>query len=120
MIVTSVTVLCLLPPCPPLAILQLSLKPTPEVENTGETLIRVAVQSEESLSKVLTTAVATTYRTFLSNEFYGYEKYARWQARTGNPFIDYFTVLDIGIRWEKGSLGKLTEDECVYARYFCP
>jgi hypothetical protein len=35
---------------------------------------------------------------FLSNEFFAYEKYARWQARSRNPFINYFAVLDIGIQ----------------------
>jgi len=48
----------------------------------------------------------------ISDEFRAYEKYARWQAQTLSPFIDYFALLDIGIpRWEKSSFGKLSEDE---------
>jgi hypothetical protein len=62
--------------------------------------------------------VAATDVFFLSNEFSAYEKFARWQARTGNPFIDYFTVLDIGMRWEKRSYGNLSFAECVYAFNF--
>jgi hypothetical protein len=62
--------------------------------------------------------VLTPYGLFLSDEFSAYEKYARWQARSGNPFIDYFSVLDIGVRWEKRLYGKLLPSECVYAVSF--
>lgn len=48
---------------------------------------------------------------FFSNEFSSYEKYARWQARSEDPFIDYFTVLDIGMRWEKKSYGNYSFEE---------
>ena len=73
--------------------------------NAANTIINVAfLVSKESKSEFLTTSCR--YRcnwsvTHFSNEFSSYEKYARWQAWTKNPFIDYFAVLDIGIRWEK-------------------
>lgn len=50
----------------------------------------------------------------LSDEFLAYEKFARWQARSVDPFIDYFHVLEDGIRWEKESYGKLSAEELVF------
>ena len=100
------------PLCLPLVIHQLSLKRTLDVGNANN-IIEVALLSEESKSKHLQFAATdvTDHIFFFSNEFSSYEKYARWQARTNNPFIDYFAVLDIGLRWEKRSYGKLSGPE---------
>ena len=89
------------------------------VENAVDILVKVAMLSEERKSKILAIASCHWLITlFPSNEFSAYEKYARWQARTVDPFIDYFTVLDIGIRWEKRSYGNKSFGECVYALIF--
>ena len=50
--------------CLPVTIPQLSLKPTPEVENAPDALTKVAMLSEERKSKFLPLLLATTDRIF--------------------------------------------------------
>ena len=94
--------------------MSLTRTPTLAIGNAIGSLVIVAMPREGNhRSKVLTSPSSWSRPTFFffSDEFSAYEKYARWQARSGNPFIDYFTVLDIGVRWEKRLYGKLSSAE---------
>ena len=91
---------------------QTSPNPTLKLENAVDTLLMVAALRGERKSKILTTSGLGFLHFFpLSDEFAAYEKFARWQAHSNNPFIDYFTVLDIGVQWEKLAYGKLSSSK---------
>ena len=93
----------------------LTQTPTLAAGNAIDTVLTVSMQREGKKSKVvMSPAWKSTYFPS-SDEFTAYEKYARWQAQSGNPFIDYFMVLDIGVWWEKRSYGKLSSAEWVHA-----
>ena len=67
-------------------------------------------KKSESLDKLKKRNLTDQF--LIRDEFRAYEKYARWQARSLSPFVDYFALLDIGIhRWDKSCFGKLSEDE---------
>ena len=76
----------------------LTQTPTLAAGNAIDTVLTVGMQREGKKSKVV---VSPTWKSTYfpsSEEFTAYEKYTCWQTRSGNPFIDYFTLVFNGKR----------------------